>query len=87
MSRSNNNPTIHSDHEKSAALCVVRKCLSDFRPLDDMSQWWKDYRKNGCSNPALVEKCDKLIVPLEKYRQDLGYKVRTPAQSMVCQSV
>lgn len=69
MSRRNNNPTIRSNHEESAAPCVVRKFLSDFRLLDDMIQWWKDYRNNGCSNPALVEKCDKLIVPLEKYRR------------------
>lgn len=81
MSKSDNSPAIRSGHKESAALLVVRKYLSDFRPLDDMIQWWKDYKKNGCSNQTLVEKCDRLIIPLEKYRKDLGNKVRTYAQS------
>ena len=46
-------------------------------PLDDLIHWWKDYKQNGCSNPVLVSKCDRMIVPLEEYRRDLGGKVRT----------
>ena len=80
MSRSDNNPAIHSGHKESATLYIVRQYLPIFRPLDDMIQWWKDYKRNGCSNPVLVEKCDRLIVPLEEYRRDLGNKVKAHAQ-------
>ena len=65
---------------ESAAVSIARKYVPNLVPLDDLIHWWKDYEKNGCSSPVLAAKCDRMIVPLEECRRDLGVKVRTLAQ-------
>lgn len=65
------------DPRKLAIEFIMGKCAPYLVQLDELIRWWKDYKKSGCSNPVLTAKCDRLILPLEEYRRDLGGKVRT----------